>query len=101
MSSKFDFYEVVRVSSECVRYSHLSHQEGVVLAMAQDEQSQWHYTVFINDSSMCWVLMEHELEPTGRSTCEESFYSEGSIRVKVDPITGEGSIDDASRENNP
>ena len=90
MEAKFTFYEIVRVISYTRPGS-----EGAVLGMAQNDDGLWYYAIALyDDSNLVWNFREDELEPTGRHDRRESFYDEASIRVRVDPETGEGWIAD-------
>jgi hypothetical protein len=91
MASKYQFYEIVRVSEQCVR-EQVAGLEGVILGMAQDEQGRWSYAVHLYELGESWHLFEDELEPTGRMSSREEFYDGTHITVVVDPETGEGRI---------
>jgi hypothetical protein len=89
---KYDFYEIVRVISPKKRG-----HEGAVLGRAQNENGKWGYAVALySDDKLVWDFQEDELEPTGRKDRRESFYDGTTIRVQVDPDTGEGTIVDWS-----
>ena len=96
MKNKFDFYDVVLVSSTKSKLSEITNTEGVILGMAQNEETDnWGYSVSMYvDSDLCWHVMEEDLIATGKRAKEEDFYSGESVRVRVDPETGEGEIAD-------
>jgi hypothetical protein len=88
---EYDFYEIVRVISPKKRG-----YEGAILGMSQNDLGKWGYAVFLYEENTVWDFQEDELEPTGRKDRRESFYDGTTIRVQVDPDTGEGTIVDWS-----
>jgi hypothetical protein len=92
MQNRFDFYEVVRIESRKPRYQEIYGQEGVILGMSQAQDLSWGYAVQLLDSEDGWAIPEEELTSAGRSMKREDIYPGDSIRVKVDPNTGEGSV---------
>jgi hypothetical protein len=92
---KFEFYEVVRVIS-CAKDVpvRLLGAEGAILGRTQGDQGdiEWSYAVTFEGEINTWIFMEAELEPTGRFKRREDFYDGSSIRVIVDPATGEGCV---------
>jgi len=59
--------------------------------MAEADET-WGYAVHLYATGFCYDIAEVELEPTGRMDRRETFYSGESIRVRVDPVTGAGTI---------
>lgn len=92
--NKFDFYEVVVVKdTNDQRNAEIVGARGCVLGMAQCEESElWYYSVSIE--GICWSVAEEKLSKTGEFRSRSDFYSGESIRVRVDPATGEGSVVD-------
>lgn len=67
--------------------------EGAVLGMVQDEQGQWTYGVFFEHLGQMVILPEASLEATGEFGRRQDFYDDTkTIRVVVDPKTGEGRL---------
>jgi len=95
-SAGFDFYEIVRIGkSNSAELSEIVGQEGAVLGRSYDEiEKQWWYAIFVMKHQECWHVPEQSLERTGRFSKREEFYDGSSIRVSVDPETGEGRIVD-------
>ena len=92
MKNRFEFYEVVRVESCIPKYQEVNGHEGVVLGMAQSEDQSWSYAVQIFQPEDGWDIPESELISTGRVMKRENLYPGNSVRVEVDPESGEGSV---------
>jgi hypothetical protein len=92
MKNKFEFFEVVKVNSEYKRDTRVVGLEGTVLGMAQNEQGLWGYAVFLDKFDEAWDFMENHIDSTGRKDEPSKFYDGTSIKVKVDPKTGEGDL---------
>lgn len=96
MKNRFQFYEVVVVvdnNNESLQA--LIGREGTILGMAQEEESEeWGYVVSIESIGETWDIAERYLESTGKFRKRSDFYSGESVKVKVDPKTGEGSLKD-------
>lgn len=88
IESRYEFYEVVTVKSGSA-----SGLEGAVVGRAQEE-NRWYYAVYIYEHGEVWSLPEEYLEPTGRTDERATFYDGTSVKVRVDPETGEGSVAD-------
>ena len=96
---KFDFFEIVRCTRDLVddedpEDCDVCGLTGAVLGMAEDHDGTWGYAVHIYDKGFVYSLPEDALEATGRKDRRENFYTGESIRVVVDPKTGEGKIVD-------
>ncbi len=91
MAAKYQFYEVVRICEHC-QFKEIAGLRGAVLGIAQNSQGEWGYAVSIDKLDETWDLPESDLEPTGIMRTREEYYDESSIRVVVDPKTGEGKI---------
>lgn len=92
MASKFEFLEIVRVNPKSPGLESVAGSEGAVLGKSQDEAGKWGYAVFIYGLDETWDLQEIDLESMGRMAKHEDFCDGTSIRVAVDPETGEGRI---------
>ena len=90
--NKFDFFEIVKVNSKYTRDTGIVGLEGTVLGMAENDDGVWGYAVHLDKFNRLWDFMEWQLEPTGRKDDPKKFYDGTSIKVKVDPKTGKGSI---------
>ena len=99
MKNKFQFYEVVRViNCDQIKNKDLLGEEGTVLGMSQNEEDgHWVYAVSMPSTGTNNCIREDSLESTGRMKQRSDFYSGDSIRVIVDPETGEGSIKEDER----
>ena len=74
------------------RYREINGLEGVVLGMPEDEADNCEYAVGIFETEETWVILETALVPTGRHMKHEEIYDGTSIKVIVDPETGEGKL---------
>ncbi len=85
-------FEIVRAA--CSAPDEVTGRIGGILARySQDEDdTQPHYTVFLYDLEHCWEFAESELESTGAMDSRETFYDGSSLRVRVDAVTGEGTV---------
>jgi hypothetical protein len=93
MKPKFDFYEVVTINTTNPKKSYLNGQRGAVLGKAENADGGHGYDIWIYKFNEVFSLDEEELLATGEFDKRESFYSGESIRVSVDPKTGEGKIE--------
>ncbi len=93
MKNRFQFYEVVLVTaSNDVSLESVIGEEGTILGMAQDEESQrWSYSVSIASTGEVWNFDERQLESTGKHQNRSDVYSGDAVKVQVDPDTGRGS----------
>jgi len=94
MKNQFEFYEVVVISeNDDADLRGLEGQRGAVLGMSQnDETKHWVYSVSLDSTGNLWNVGEENLEATGEAKSRSDFYSGESVKVKVDPETGEGSF---------
>jgi hypothetical protein len=110
VKNKFLFYEVIEVrpknnfldlsglDTRKFDYQTLIGREGVIIGMIQDDDGFWLYDVLFKKEENRFTLMEKDLVSTGIIRKEEEFMSGESIRVRVDPETGEGTIVDDEDE---
>lgn len=94
MSSKFDFYEIVTVITDKPSCSQINGEMGVVMGKAQDEDTgEWSYGVSIySDEGLLWRVDEKDIYSTGKKANPTDFYTGETIKVRVDPKTGEGTV---------
>ncbi|ETX06705.1 Imm31 family immunity protein [Candidatus Entotheonella palauensis] len=92
MPAKFQFYEVVKVVSAKPELSEISGLTGVIMGMSENEDGHFGYAVSIFDVDEGWCAMEEDLISMGTYMRREDFYDGSSVRVRVDPETGEGHI---------
>ena len=99
MKNRFQFYEVVVVvDNKKESLQALIGREGTILGMSQDEESEeWGYAVSIESTGETWDIAGRYLESTGKILKRSDFYSEDSVKVKVEPNTGEGSLKDEGK----
>lgn len=91
MTSKFDYYEVVKVNSEQPSLSEINGLEGAVLGFVQDDNGLYWYAVEIFASGECWDVQEDGLRTTGKVMKREDFYTGESVTVSVNQ-DGEGEL---------
>jgi len=96
MKNKFDFYDIVKVNSDKLSLQEINGFEGVIRGMSQNEDTgEWGYAVSIyKDNGLLWDIMEADLIATGKKSKESDFMTGESVKVRVDPKTGEGEIVD-------
>lgn len=92
MLSKFEFYEVIKIVSDCKHYQEVNDFEAVVLGMSENESGDWGCSVQVIESEESWSLSESELISTGKKLTRSDLYDGSSVRVAVDPESSEGSI---------
>ena len=68
--------------------------EGVILGMSENNFGEWGYAVDILEIDDAWSIPESELFSLGRKMKREDIYTGQSMKISVDPETGEGSISD-------
>lgn len=86
-ANRFDFYEVVTV----VQDPELDGEAGVILGMVFDPiSSSWQYAVSVESKDSVWTFYECQLTTTGEFRRRADVYDGTSIRVHVDPETGDG-----------
>ena len=94
MRNKFNFYDIVKVSSQKLHLKEVNGSEGVIRGMSQSETSgEWGYAVSIyKDDGMVWDIMENDLVSTGKAASRSEVTTDESVKVRVDPETGKGKI---------
>lgn len=82
---KFQFYEIVSVSSTRPELAEIYGQTGAILGMADDEKGNFYYGVFLDSEGVCWSIAEPDLTSTGMVSERCAFYDDNqSLRVQVD-----------------
>lgn len=93
----FNFYEVVRVILKPSNdLAEIAGQEGLVLGRAEEDGCRV-YAVSLSTGET-WQIEEKDLETTGEVRSPDDVYSGKSMKVSVDPETGEGSVKDSPEE---
>ncbi len=93
MKNKFDFYEIVKVNSTRLSLRKINGLEGVIRGMSQNEDTgQWGYAVDIFNDEFGWDIMEYELIATGGKDDPARYKPVATVKVIVDPVTGEGRL---------
>ena len=92
MAAKFEFFEVVRITPKPEGFECLHGKEGPVLGKAECDDGQWTYSVYLEDLGGTFSLYEDELASAGKFVKREDIYDGSSVRVAVDPETGEGKL---------
>lgn len=96
MKNKFNYYEIVKVRSPKEELTEINGSKGVIRGMSQsDETGEWGYAVsIIKDDGILWDIMETDLVTTTEFASPKDHTTGESIKIKVDPKTGEGEIVD-------
>ena len=92
MATKFEFFEVVRIEATPADFEHLQGKTGPILGKAEGDDGRWIYSVYLEDDGGAFSMNEDDLSSTGRFVKREDIYDGTSIRVSVDPETGEGKL---------
>lgn len=92
MQPKYQFYEIVRVTTQLPKLNKIAGMEGAILGRSEESIGNWGYAVYIYSLQETWDVPENALEATGRMDRRETFYDGASISVRVDPETGEGKL---------
>lgn len=92
LRTKFKFFEVVRIESAPEGFEHLCGQAGPILGRTECEDGSWTYSVSLEDIGETFLLSEGALSSTGKFVKREDIYDGSSVRVSVDPETGEGKL---------
>ena len=100
MKSKFNLYDIVIVNSNKKRLACINGKKGAIRGKSQSEENHsiFAYAVDIfNEANKVeggWFIFEEDLKYTGIKANPSDFYTGESIKVRVDPKTGEGEIID-------
>ena len=79
MDAQFQFYEVVKISSDKSDLSDVDGCEGAVLGMTKNNKI-WNYAIAIFDlDEECWDIEEQDLLPTGKMMKREDFYKDEEV----------------------
>ena len=90
----FKPYECVQVSETYFR-KEIAGKVGAILGFSKDQKSGMPiYGVMLDDIGECWSIEHHYLSSEGYIRKEDEFYDGTFVKVKVDPKTGEGYLDE-------
>ena len=81
---KFEFYEMVRVSSGKTELAEINGMLSAVLGRAKNDDGSWCYTIHVYDRPTTYSVPQSDLTSTGEHAQRSDFYSEDSIRVSRD-----------------
>lgn len=82
MKSKFDFHEIVTVSSKKDNLREIYNKKAIIRGKAIEDGQEWYYTICILETGRCWCATESALESTGEFEPPESE-PRPSVRVGV------------------
>jgi hypothetical protein len=82
----------VKVVASPDEFAELAGEEGIVLGGGAVSGNGHTYTVLVPSSGETYYLLGQALEFTGRVMRESEVYSKESVRVHVDPESGNGHI---------
>ena len=90
--NRFNFYDVVQIQgSDGAPLDGVLGKTGTILGMAKnDKTGVWTYSVSIDPDGDVWSIDEPYLQSTGETKTRSDFYDGESIKVLVNPETGEG-----------
>ncbi len=94
-TSKFDFYEIVRVCSKDAAKNEIFGKEGIVRAKGQNDKGEWTYTVAIKDD-FAWSMSEVEIESLGRFADKQEYSKRDILKVYVNE-DGEGFLNNENK----
>ena len=92
MAAKFDFFEVIKISSRDKALFEVNGLEGAILGMVVNDVGSWIYSVQIFSLEENYDISERDLLPNGKMMSEQDFYDGDSVAVLVDSISGEGDL---------
>jgi hypothetical protein len=100
--NKFDFYEVVEILEPDVMPESLWHTQGIIQGMSHLKGGIWEYAVLAcADDKELWQLEEQFLRSTGKQMSRDDFFDGTSVKVIVDPKTGEGKLSKPTGQDEP
>ncbi|MBB71512.1 MAG: hypothetical protein CMF50_03860 [Legionellales bacterium] len=98
MTRELNFYEIVRVISDKDDCKAIKNKLFVVRGKVyDDEKHEWLYSASLLEKKGYGEIVSFsasELEATGKEADPNDFMTGESVRVQVDPETGEGKIID-------
>ena len=103
---KFEFYDIVFVDSNKQNLQKINGKKGVIRGKSQSEEDPkiFAYAVDILDQSgkteSGWFIFEEDLKSTNKKANPKYFMTEETIKVRVNPETGEGEIVDKDESKN-
>ncbi len=90
MNKSLDFFVEVLITKPAESHRQFAGLRGFVTGKSPRKDGKWSYVIAFNDHEHCYMFDQEELEATGRCFREEDFFDGSSIKVRVDPKTGEG-----------
>ena len=106
MTRKFDFFDVVIITSTKKKLKKFNGKKGIVRGVSNNETNPtiYAYSVDIlnenNETEFCKFIFEEDLHPTGEKADKARMYCGKTIKVRVNPETGEGEIVDKDESKN-
>jgi len=93
--NKFDFYDIVKIVRN--ENPELVGKLAIIRGISQDEETgQWIYCVrFYDNDELLFGVCEPDVISTDQKADPEMFKPVGTVKVQVDPESGEGKIVDS------
>lgn len=89
--NKFKIGEVVVISSESEELKEIYKSKAIIRTVNQNEVGSWSYSASVNaDDGLLWCFEEGEMQSTGQYKKRSDFFTDETVKVLVDPDTGEG-----------
>ena len=92
MVHPFEFYQIVKVKTDIDKFSEINGLEGGIIGRGPYPEGTWTYKVWIDSKERAWPVPHDCLVPTGKMGKREDYFTDESVRVRVDLETGEGSL---------
>ena len=98
MMNKYNFDDLVKVISNKNELLKINNRIGIIRGISQSEDNPnvYAYAVDIldhnNEIEDGWFIFEEDLQPTGKMANLKNFNHIESVKVYVDPETGEGKL---------
>ena len=99
-NNKFNFCDIVRILSVKKKLEYFNGRTGIIRGISDNESDStlFAYSVDILDENgdveICKFIFEEDLCATGDRADKYKRYAAESVKVRVDPNTGEGKIID-------
>lgn len=98
MKGKYDFYDIVKIVSDKPKLQEINGKIGVITGVSTPEDSSRSYAYAVDilnsmgEPEDGWFVHEEDLQTTGKKADRSTFEAIESIKVRVDPKTGESHI---------
>ena len=94
MKNKFDYYEVVKISSKRPALKKINGCKGFISRISHNEETgSWSYAVSVyDDEGYLWSVKENELITTRKKVNPKDSDAGEIIKIRVNPKTGEGEV---------